>query len=297
MAIGEVVGSIARLWRFPVKSMRGEQLQEVELTEHGVLGDRAYALIDTDSGRVVSAKSVRLFPDLFACKAAFVEQPSRNGNMPAVQITLPNGTSVRSDSGDVDRVLSAHFKRNVRLGRVAPDDFTIDQYHPDVEGADPGGNRDKVVAQPLGSALFAAIGMKSPVPVGSFLDVFPMSVLTTSTLARLNELQPQSRFDERRFRMNVIVAATQPGFIENDWVGHQLALGDAARLGVALPDPRCVMTTLAQGDLPNDTDVLRALVRYNKLQVGDLGQFPCAGVYAVVAVPGTIRAGDRVAFE
>src|SRR5262245_13752430 len=284
MAISEFVGSVAGLWSFPVKSMTGERLQEVDVTERGVLGDRAYALIDKDTGRVVSAKSVKLFPNLLDCTAAFVEPPRRNEDMPPVQITFPDGTSVRSDSEAANRVLSAYFKRNVRLGRVTPDDFTIDQYHPDVEGADPGGNRDKVVAQPLGSALFAALGMESPVPVGSFFDVFPMSVLTISTLARLNELQPQSRFDERRFRMNVIVDSQQPGFIEDDWVGHELTLGDAARLNVALPDPRCVMTTLAQGDLPRDTDVLRALVRHNKLQVGDLGQFPCAGVYAVVAV-------------
>ena len=294
MAISEAVGSIAGLWRFPVKSMRGEQLQEAELTERGVLGDRAYALIDTDTGKVVSAKSVKLFPDLFSCKAEFVEPPRRGGDVPPVKITLPDGTSVRSDSGDVDRVLSAYFKRNVKLGRVAPDDFTIDQYHPDVEGADPGGNRNTVVAQKLGAALFAALGMESPVPVGSFFDVFPLSVLTTSTLARLNELQPQTRFDERRFRMNVIVNTERPGFIENDWVGHELGLGDGARLNVALLDPRCVMTTLAQGDLPQDTDVLRTLVRHNRVQVGDLGQFPCAGVYAVVAAPGTVRTGDRV---
>lgn len=294
MPISEVVGSVARLWRFPVKSMRGEQLQEAELTERGVLGDRAYALIDTDTGKVASAKSVKLFPDLFSCQAAFVESPRRDSNVPPVQISLPDGTLVRSDSGDVDRVLSAHFKRNVKLGRVAPDDFTIDQYHPDVEGADPGGNRNAVVAQKLGSALFAVLGMESPVPVGAFFDVFPLSVLTTSTLARLNELRPQTRFDERRFRMNVIVNSERPGFIENGWVGRELRFGDRARLNVALLDPRCVMPTLAQGDLPQDTDVLRTLVRHNRVQVGDLGQFPCAGVYAVVAEPGTVRIGDGV---
>ena len=297
MATSEVVGSVARLWRFPVKSMRGERLQEVAVTERGVLGDRAYGLIDTGTGRVASAKSVKLFPDLFRCAAAFVEPPRRNGDMPAVQITLPDGTSVRSDSGDVDRVLSAYFKRNVKLEMVAPDDFTIDQYHPDVEGAALGGHRDKVVAQPNGSAFWASIGMVSPIPVGSFFDAFPMSVLTTSTLARLNELQPQSRFDERRFRMNVIVSTERSGFIENDWVDHEIALGDAVRLNVALPDPRCVMTTLAQDDLPNHTDVLRALVRYNKLQLGDFGQFPCAGVFAVVAASGTVKIGDRVALQ
>ena len=294
MTISEDVGSVAALWRFPVKSMGGEQLRDVEVTERGVLGDRAYALIDQDTGKVVSAKSVRLFPNLLDCRAAFVELPRRGGDLPPVQILLPNGTTIRSDAGEADRVLSAYFKRNVTLGRVAPDDFTIDQYHPDVEGADPGGNRDTVVAQKLGAALFAQLGMESPVPAGSFFDVFPLSILTTSTLSRLGEVQPQSRFDQRRFRMNVIVKTERPGFVENGWVGHELGLGKGARLNVALLDPRCVMTTLAQDDLPQDTDVLRALVRNNRVQVGDLGQFPCAGVYAVVAAPGTVRIGDRV---
>jgi len=290
----EVVGTVAGLWRFPVKSMGGEQLQEVDVTERGVLGDRAYALIDQDSGKVVSAKSVKLFPDLLNCKATFVKPPKRDRDVPPAQIVLPDGTIVRSDSTDVDRVLSRYFKRNVKLGEVAPDDFTIDQYHPDVEGADPGGNRNTVVEQKLGSALFAALGMDSPVPVGSFFDVFPMSLLTTSALARLKELRSESRFDERRFRMNVIVKTERPGFIENDWAGHELGIGDGTRLNVALPDPRCVMTTLAQGNLSQDTNVLRTLVRYNKVQVGDLGQFPCAGVYAVVAAPGRIGRGDRI---
>jgi uncharacterized protein len=294
MATGDVVGSVAELWRFPVKSMRGEQLPEVEVTERGVLGDRAYALMDTDTGRVVSAKSVRLFPSLLNCRAKFVEPPRKDDEAPAVQITLPDGRVMRSDAGDVDLALSTYFKRNVSLRRSAPEDFTIDQYHPDVDGADPGGNRDAVVPQKLGSALFASLGMESPVPVGSFLDVFPMSVLTSSTLARLSELQPTTRFDVRRFRMNIILKTERPGFVENDWVGHTLALGGDAQLSIALLDPRCVMTTLAQEDLPQDTDVLRTLVRHNRVQLGELGQFPCAGVYAVVAAPGTVRTGDPV---
>gem|GEM_PF-2801915 len=61
-----------------------------------------------------------------------------------------------------------------------------------------------------------------------------------------------------------------------------------------MPDAHCVMTTLAQDDLPKDTEVLRVLVRHNRLQVGDLGQFPCAGIYAVVARQGTVRVGDHV---
>jgi uncharacterized protein len=288
-----MTGTVEGLWRFPVKSMKGEPLQQALVTERGLLGDRAYALIDTDTGRVVSAKSAKLFPDILNCEAKFVEPPRNDGDVPPVHISLPDGTILRSDSPGVDRALSLYFKRNVALQRSAPEDFTVDQFHPDIEGADPGGNRDTVVEQKLGSALFASLGMESPVPIGSFLDVFPVSVMTSSTLARLTELQPQSRFDVRRFRMNVILKTDPAGFIENDWIGHSLDVGEATRLSVAFLDPRCVMVTLAQDGLPKDTDVLRALVRHNRAQLGDLGAFPCAGVYAVVAAPGPIRIGDK----
>ncbi len=294
MATSEVVGSVTRLWRFPVKSMLGEHLEQAEVTEEGLLGDRAYALIDVDTGRVVSAKSVRLFPNVLGCQAAFVEAPRSGQVLPPVRIVLPDGTSVTSNSGNVDGVLSAYFQRDVTLARAAPEDYTIDQYHPDLENLDPTGHRDVVVEQKLGSALFAEVGLASPVPVGSFLDFFPVSVLTTSTLEQLNEFQPQSRFDQRRFRMNLIIDTEEPGFLENDWVGHELGIGETLRLGVAMPDPRCVMTTLAQEDLPKDTDILRTLIRHNRIQVGDMGQFPCAGAYAVVAALGTVRTGDRV---
>src|SRR5215470_16849801 len=121
-------GSVAELWRFPVKSMQGEQLREVEVTARGIVGDRAYALIDTETGKVASAKSVKLFPDVLACRAAFVEPPRAHRAVPPVRIALPNGRAVTSDSRDVDRTLSAYFRRDVRLARVAPDDFTVDMY-------------------------------------------------------------------------------------------------------------------------------------------------------------------------
>jgi uncharacterized protein len=291
-----VVGSVAGLWRFPVKSMRGEQLQHAELTPRGFVGDRAFALIDAETGKVVSAKSVRLFPNMLNCRAAFVDPPELGRELPRVRIDLPNGHSVTSDSSTADRVLSTYFGRDVTLARTAPKDFTIDQYHPDIADIDPAGHRNTFVEQKLGSAFFAEAGVPSPVPVGSFFDLFPVSALTTSTLARFSELRPESRFDQRRFRMNVIVATDEAGFVENGWVGREVAIGEAARLRVALPDPRCVMTTLAQDDLPADPDVLRTLTRHNRVQVGTAGQFPCAGVYAVVEAPGTLRLRDRVAF-
>lgn len=294
MTTRRVVGSVAGLWRFPVKSMRGERLDEVECTARGLVGDRAYALVDAATGKVASAKSARLFPDLFGCRAAYSEPPRSASDLPPVRITLPDGESVASDSSDVDRVLSAFFRRDVTLAQTAPDDFTIDQYHPDVEDVSPDGHRDAVVEQKLGSAFFANTGLVSPLPAGSFFDLFPVSVIATSTLDHLSHLRPDSNFDQRRFRMNVIVGTPEGGFMENEWVGHELAIGDAIRLNIALPNPRCVMTTLAQEELPQDIDVLRTIVKHNRIQVGEAGRFPCAGVYAVVQGPGIARTGDRV---
>jgi uncharacterized protein YcbX len=126
------------------------------------------------------------------------------------------------------------------------------------------------------------------------MDVFPVSVMTTSTLDHLDELQPASRFDVRRFRMNLIVDTATAGFVENGWVGRVLDVGGSVRLAVAMPDPRCVMTTVAQPELPRDPTILKALVKYNRLDVGGGGLYPCAGVYAATASPGTIRRGDPV---
>ena len=82
MTTTSAVGAVASLWRFPVKSMGGERIEEVELTETGFVGDRAYALIDVATGRVVSAKSVKHFPGLLDCQAAFVAPPQAGQEPP-----------------------------------------------------------------------------------------------------------------------------------------------------------------------------------------------------------------------
>jgi uncharacterized protein YcbX len=287
------VGTVRMLWRFPVKSMLGEQVDVVELGEGGIVGDRAYAVRDRATGKVASAKNPKRWPNLFACRAAFVEPPRPGDELPPVRINLPNGDSVRSDAPDVDAVLSGFFGRDVELARAAQKGYTIDQYHPDEENYDPEGHRDEVVEARLGAAFFNERGLPSAVPEGSFFDLFPLSVITLSTLERLSEFAPQSSFDARRFRMNVIVDTTERGFVENEWVGRSLAIGDDVRIGVALPDPRCVMPSLAQEDLPRDPGILKALVKHNRIDVAG-SRYPCAGVYAVAEATGTIRVDDQV---
>jgi len=83
-------------------------------------------------------------------------------------------------------------------------------------------------------------------------------------------------------------------FVENGWVGRTLRLGSEVRLRVTRPCGRCVMTTLPQSDLPHDPGILRTIAQHNMQDLGEFGTLPCAGVYADVLKPGTIRCGDAV---
>lgn len=293
MNSSEQVGTVETLWRFPVKSMLGEELEAVDLGEDGIVGDRAYAIRDTETGKVASAKHPKMWPNLLGCRAAFVHPPVPGDELPPARIDLADGTSVMSDADDVDAVLTRFFGRDVELAGAAQNGYTIDQYHPDEENYDPDGHRDEVVEAALGAAFFNERGLPSAVPEGSFFDLFPLSVLTTSSLDQLGKLEPQSRFDARRFRMNVIVDTPADGFVENEWLNRTLAIGGDVRVEVALPDPRCVMPSLEQPDLPRDPKILKALARHNRIDVGG-ALYPCAGVYAVAHATGTIRKGDSV---
>jgi MOSC domain-containing protein len=291
--MSEPVGTIDALWRFPVKSMLGEKLDAVDVSEGGIVGDRVYAIVDKETGKVASAKHPKLWPDLLKCRAVLVEDSRSGEGVSPARIELADGTSVRTDAPDVDDVLSRFFGRDVELSAAADNGYTIDNWHPDEEDYDPEGHRDEVTESTLGAALFTSRGLPSLVPEGSFFDVFPLSVLTTATLDRLGELEPEIDFDLRRFRMNVIVDTPASGFVENDWVGRALAIGEDVRLRVALPDARCVMPSLAQEGIERDPRILKALARHNRIEVEGL-RYPCAGVYAVADATGAIREDDHV---
>src|SRR6266511_1369849 len=107
------LGSVVSLWRYPVKSMLGEELNAVEVTEHGLLGDRAYALVDSSDGKVASAKNPRKWPQLFDFRATFIEPVRPAAKVPPVRIALPDGTTVTSDQGDLGQILSTALNRAV----------------------------------------------------------------------------------------------------------------------------------------------------------------------------------------
>src|SRR5262245_31215323 len=125
------IGRLAAIWRYPVKSMLGEELIATELTERGLRCDRAYALIDVETGKVVSAKNPRRWPNLFDFRAACGEFQTDDRSLQSVQITLPDGASIRSDHAGVDERLSAAVGRPVRLARTAAERATAEGYWPD----------------------------------------------------------------------------------------------------------------------------------------------------------------------
>src|ERR687898_1827114 len=212
-------GSVVGLWRYPVKSMMGEELNDAEVTEHGLLGDRQFALVDASTGKVAGAKNPRKWGNFFDYRAAYVEPPTRGSKLPAVRLTLPDGTVVTSEQPDLAQVLSRALGREVAFAETQHGGESsaaqAEEYWPDMEGLD---HRDTVTEWEL--------------PTGTFFDLAVVHLLTTATIERLRALYPEGRFEVRRFRPNIVVA-TGPeahGFVENDWIDHTVAIGDDVRL-------------------------------------------------------------------
>jgi hypothetical protein len=267
-------GSVVSLWRYPVKSMMGEEVIAAEATERGLVGDRQFAVVDAATGKVAGAKNPRKWGNFFDFRAAYVEPPQRESKLPAVRITLPDGTVVTSDRPDLAQILSKALGREVAFAQAQHGEessgTTAEEYWPDMEGLD---YRDTVTEWEL--------------PAGTFFDLAVLHVLTTATIERLRALYPNGRFEVRRFRPNIVVAAEPDahGFVENGWIDHTVEIGGEVRLRVTGPCPRCVMITLPQGDLPKDPGILRTAAQHNQANVG---------VYADVIAGGTIRRGDPV---
>ena len=266
-------GSVVALWRYPVKSMMGEELNASEVTNRGLVGDRRFAVVDASTGKVAGAKNPRKWGNFFEYRATYVEPPARGSELPAVRVTLPDGSAVTTNRRDSAQILSRALGREVVLARADGDEAPqarAEEYWPDMEGLE---HRDTVTEWEL--------------PAGTFFDVAVVHLLTTATIDRLRALYPEGRFEVRRFRPNIVVstAPERHGFVENDWIERTIAIGDEVRLRITGPCPRCVMTTLPQGDLPRDPGILRTAARHNEANVG---------VYADVLASGVIRRGDRV---
>jgi len=289
--IGEI-GQVREIGRFPIKSMLGEAPERVTVVQSGVVGDRAHALVDTATGKVASAKDPRAWAGLLGLRAAYVYEAAPGAPL---EITLPDGGCVRSDDADAAERVSAAVGRAVSLATTPLADgqydyvWEVDDLAPDevVTGSQTGVTDEGRPVSTMPVALMAP---------GTFQDVAPITIMTTAALDAMARHHPQGRWEPPRFRSNLVLDVPGDRIVENDWVGRRLAIGGAV-LEVSSATPRCVMTTLPQGDLPRDREILRAVARENRQEFAGFGRWACLGAYATVAEPGDVAVGDAVVLQ
>jgi len=249
---------VAELWRFPVKSMQGQSVERLALDTAGAVGDRLWGVIDLEAGKVLSAKRTASLLDA---------QATLDDATGAVTITLPDGAELAAGDPATDTALSAWLGKDVRLSGPGTEaiayELTMDPTDDGSEVWD-----------------FAT-------PPGSFVDLAAAHLLTTASVAAAAAAYPEGQWSVRRFRPTVLIdSGDADGFIEDDWVGHEVQVG-AAVCSPFMPTPRCAMPTRAQSvhGLDRDTKISRTLTDVHR---NDLG------VYCSVAAAGAIAVGDPV---
>jgi len=277
-----MLGIVATLRRYPVKSMLGEDLDAADVSRSGLARDRRLAVVSRRTGKVASAKYPRLWRDLLTLSAEALQDAVLSD---AVRITLPDGKTVHSTDADIDKVLSALLDEPVTLTATPPPGASLDRAVPEAV------LRDGITAEVPAKLIEIGAGA----PPGTFVDFAPLHLLTTTTLGRIAELSPHQEAHLERYRPNVVIRTEAGGFTENDWLGRDLRVGADVVLRVIARTARCAVPTLAHGNLPRDPEALRVLARHNRVRPQPQSDpEPCAGVYAQVLQPGRIRTGDAV---
>lgn len=245
---------VLALWRYPVKSLRGEPLATALLEDDGVLGDRRWGIRDDRTGRILTA---RRLPRLLDASAAY------DGDQPA--ITLPAGRTLIGPGARTDVALSEWLGRPVSLVASARSDAGRAEYFADATDD-------------------ASEAIEWTMPVGRYVDAAPVLLLTTASLRTGAALHPDGVWDPRRFRPNILVAAEGEGWIEDAWAGRMLQAGSMT-LAPVQACMRCTMVTRPQAGLDADADIFRTLARHHQ---------GLLGVWSDVVTPGAVSVGDRV---
>jgi uncharacterized protein len=244
----EVVG----LWRYPVKSLQGEPLDEAFLEEDGVLGDRRWGIRDEGTGRILTA---RRLPGLLDAAASY------DGNEP--MITLPDGSTVVGAGPRTDKLLSEWLARPVSLVASASSEAGRAEFFADATDD---------TSQAIEWAM----------PEGRYVDAAPVLLLTTASLRTAAGLHPTGVWDPRRFRPNILIDLEGEGWVEDQWVGRPIEVGTVALTPVQ-SCTRCTMVTRPQPGLGADVEVFRTFARHHR---GELG------VWSDVLSTGSVSVGD-----
>ena len=280
------VGSVAQLWRYPVKSMMGETVGEAAVDANGVAGDRGWAVRDEVRGGIRGAKKIGA---LMTLAARYCDEPTAERRAPDAEILLPDGRRVRTSDPDVDAQVSKAIDHTVTLWPLQPAD-DLDHYRrggPDTD--DLMLELRTIFAREPGEPLPDLSGMPPEIfefesPPGTYFDAYALHIVTANSLRTLQRLAPAVAVDVRRFRPNIVLdlPGATADFPEQEWVGRRLTIG-GIEVEIRATCPRCVMITRPFADLPPARELMRTVVRDAAQNVG---------VYATVTRPGRVTIGD-----
>jgi len=247
-----VTVQVVGMWRYPVKSLRGEALRTAVVETDGLAGDRRWGIRDERTGRILTG---RRRPELLHAKAAY-----RDG---VPEITVPDGRTSTGPGPATDRLLSAWLGSPVSLVSSAAENPGRAEYFEDATDD-------------------TSRAIEWIMPESRYVDAAALLVLTTASLRAGRALHPSGTWEPPRFRPNLLIDAPTTGWAEDEWVGRTLHVGDASVLPIE-GCIRCTMVTREQPGLDADRDVFRVLARHHGARFG---------VWCQVAEPGEVALGS-----
>lgn len=286
------VGTIKEIWRYPVKSLGGEQVDSARIEARGFADDRCWAVRDDLSAEIVGGKKV---PGLMMLTARYTDATVDHFGEAitgAVEISFPDGQSVRSDDPYAAAILSMHLGRRVSLiARPLPGDKAAYKLAKPMTPSEVRYALGMKADDPDPDFSSFSLGMLATLssyatPPGALYDVYPLHFLTTAALDSISEHYPEGDFSVRRYRPNFVIE-TDPelqGIVENDWRGRDLRIGDAL-IRCNHPTIRCSMPGAAQPGLPRDPNIPLTVMKH-------AGQH--FGAYGTPRNQAQIRVGDTV---
>jgi hypothetical protein len=258
----QVVGHVESLWRYPVKSMRGEELQEAYAGFSGVYGDRLYAFRSSAAPKGFPYLTGREQEEMLLYRPTYrhAEQMRKPANLAEAEAMAPGATPVYANAAELE----------LEVETPAGEKLAID---------------DAELISRLRQGLRDRHELSLMRSDRAMTDCRPVSIFSIQTVQQLSE-ETGAHLDKRRFRANLYIDLDSGnGFGENEFVGRTLQIGDKVMITVTDRDPRCKMITLDPDTAQANPEVLRRVARAHDGK---------AGVYGAVLVEGTIRSGDPV---
>lgn len=254
---------LTQIWRHPVKSLQGEALEAAEVESTGLAFDRAFGIIDDETGKIVTA---RREPKLLFASASIAEDGG-------LSLELPDGDQSRRvevdgiGDRDVDAALSSWIGRPVHLASAL--------------------EHERVTAESYTDPIDESSPLREwQLPQGRFVDSAPLLLITTQTLQSGANAHPKGRWDIRRFRPNLVIDARGTAWLEDGWTSMQIGIGEA-EIRVRKPCGRCTMITRAQPGIEADLEIFQSLAHEHGATFG---------VLCDIMRRGTIRVGDELVF-